>query len=134
MTASAVASRAWDVVLLSMVIDVPTRLPAFRRAPMWSARTTLRGYPRTAILPRRLGAVDQRPGASTPRGRSIERRHPAIDPRLENQDVPELVAQVPTPRPVEVPGLADWKWIEHPLNTQPVLVQEVLGPGSKLPP
>ena len=130
-----ITSRALRVTVLSVVMDVPTRLPAFRRAPMWSARTTRRGYPRTGHSPESFREWSiSRPGASTSRGRSVERRHPAIDPRLEDQDVPELVAQVPTSRPVEVPGLANRERIEHPLSTQPTLVQEVLGPGSELPP
>jgi hypothetical protein len=58
--------------------------------------------------------------------------HPPVDPRLEDQYIPQLVAQVPTARPMEIPGPPDGDGIEYSLVTQPTLVEEVLGPWGQV--
>ena len=103
------ASECMDACSL-LVMDIPTRLPPFAvlRCGRPNDVESYLGRPFSRAVE---GVVVAQ--APTPRT-SVERRHPPVDPRLEDQDVPELVAQVPTSRPVEVPGLANREWIEHP--------------------
>src|SRR6202043_3488424 len=58
--------------------------------------------------------------------------HPPVDPRLEDQYIPQLVAQIPTARPMKIPGPPDGDGIEYSLVTQPTLVEEVLGPRGQV--
>ena len=59
--------------------------------------------------------------------------HPPVDPGLEDQHVPELVAQVTTARPVEVPGPPNRNRVQETLVPEASLVQKVLGPRGSSP-
>jgi hypothetical protein len=80
----------------------------------------------------RVAIGDLQKWALRPADALTEGWHPPVDPRLEDQYIPQLVAQIPTARPMKIPGPPDGDGIEYSLVTQPTLVEEVLGPRGQV--
>ena len=57
---------------------------------------------------------------------------PPVDPRLEDEHVPQLIAEVPSARSMKVPRPANGKRVKKFLGTETLLVEQMLGPGGEL--
>jgi hypothetical protein len=108
--------------------DARSRYRERGRRPVLRCRPWVRSPPRVAGGKAR--PVSRHRSGSPRPGSARHRRHPAVDPGLQGDDVPQLVSQVPPARLVLNPGLADGRRIEQALGGQAPFGQELFGPWT----